>query len=127
MDYSNTAKRAVTVGAVAAIATHLYYGGRVGSVSVLGASVPGSVGVGVACSIGSVAADIAHEYLPQTPIGNMGATAVEIGAAGVATSYALDAVGVNNGMTLEGGVVGAGALLAGRAVNSYFGRSGGIF
>jgi len=127
MDLSNTAKRAASVGLIAGVATHLYYGGRVGAVSVLGMSVPGSVGVGAACGVGSVAADVAHQYLPQTPIGALGATAVELGAAGLATSYALEAVGVNRGMTLEGAAVGAGSLVGGRWVIDYMGGSGGIF
>jgi len=125
MDLSNKAKRAASVGLIAGVATHLYYGGRVGSVSVLGMNVPGSVGVGVACGVGSVAADVAHEYIPFTPIGHVGASAVELGAAGLATSYALEAVGVNRGMTIEGAALGAGALVGGRWVIDYMGGSGG--
>jgi hypothetical protein len=126
MDMANTAKRAAGVGLVTAIATQIYYGSQ-GSIGLLGQQVPASVGVGLAAGVGSVAADVAHQYLPSTPLGVIGASGVELGAAGLACAYALDMFGINNGITLEGGLIGAGGLVAGRQVNDYFGGSGGLF
>lgn len=118
MNYAESAKNAVFAGAVAAAGVQLLYGSQ-GSVNLLGMRLPSSVGVGFAAGGGSIAADVIHTYLPGTPLGYLGATATELIAAGAVTSWALDNVGLNNGMTVEGFGIGVASLLGGRQLDNF--------
>jgi hypothetical protein len=121
--WDEIAKRGAVVGAVAGVATYMLYGSG-GSVNVFGARIPAAAGVGVAAAVGSAAADLTHDFLPViVPIGNIGTTATELAVSGLATASALDFLGINNGISLEGIGVGAGSLLAGRYVSQELGLS----
>ena len=124
MDISGKLKRAAAVGVVASVATQLIYG-PVGNANVFGISVPVSMAVGASAGAGSVAADVLHEWVPSTGFGDMGATAVELGAAGLVTGQVMDMVGVANGIGLQELAIGAGSLLGGRALLNSIGMGGG--
>lgn len=119
VDWTNTAKRAAVVGALAGAATQLYYGDA-GSVYLLGSAVPASVGVGLSAAAGSVAADVLNVYAPQTSIPDLGATPIELAGAALVTTGTLDWMGINNGYTIEGAALGAAALVGGRYVNNMY-------
>lgn len=123
MSWSDKIKRGLAVGAVAALGTQLMYGST-GATLLFGQEVPGSVAVGLAAAGGSVAADVAHEQLPGTGIGDMGASLVEAGVAGVVTAGAADYLGVASGITLEAGALGVASLYAGRYAYNSLGGGG---
>jgi len=126
MDIGGKAKRALAVGAVAGIATQLVYG-NTGPANLLGISVSSPVGVAVAAGTGSVAADLLHDYVPPASIGGIGASALELAGAGVVTSAVMTAMDIDTGISTEGVVMGAGSLLAGRALLNAAGESSFIF
>lgn len=127
LNYLDSGKRALAVGAVAAIGSRLYYG-PVGSVSVFGASVPGSVGIGACAAVGSVAADLVHNNVPVSDgLSFAGASAAEYGVAALATSGALDYFGITSGLTMSGAVIGAASLGVGRQVDNYMMGGGYLF
>jgi len=126
MDIGGKAKRALAVGAVAGIATQLIYG-NTGPADLLGMSVSSPVGVAAAAGAGSVAADFIHDYVPSAAIGGLGASALELAGAGLVTSASMSAMGIDNGISIEGVAMGAASLLGGRAALNAVGESSYIF
>ena len=121
MSWSDKLKRGAAVGVVAGVATQLIYGSG-GYGNILGMELPASAVMGVAAGVGSVGADIAHESLPSMGLGEMGATVVEAGVAGLVTAGAANYLGVANGIDMEAIALGAGSLYAGRYL---YGAAGG--
>ena len=126
MDIGGKAKRALAVGAVAGIATQLIYG-NTGPANLFGMSVSSPVGVAAAAGAGSVAADFIHDYVPSAAIGGLGASALELAGAGLVTSASMSAMGIDNGISIEGVAMGAASLLGGRAALNAVGESSYIF
>lgn len=116
MDWWSTAKRAFWSGTVGGILTQVIYG-SVGYVGVGGMAVPSSVAAGLACGTGSVAADVAHQYVPSTPIGHLGTGVVELAAAGIVGAGALDYLGLEQGITWQGVALGSASVVGGRYID----------
>ena len=98
-----------------------------GPANLLGTYVSSPVGVAAAAGAGSLAADFIHHYVPSAAIGGLGASALELVGAGLVTSAAMTAMGIDNGISVEGVVMGAGSLLAGRGLLNAVGGSSFIF
>jgi hypothetical protein len=122
MDISGKAKRAAAVGVVTGVATQLIYG-NTGQANLLGTYVSSPVGVGASAAAGSLAAGFIHDYVPSATLGGLGASALELAGAGLVTSAAMTAMDLDTGISVQGVVMGAGSLLAGRGLLNAVGES----
>lgn len=106
--------KGAATGAIATVAGAAFF--ETGSIAIAGMKVPGAVAIGLGAASGSVAADLAHQYvLPYIPHNEkyekMEYAAISLAASGLGTYAAASLIGPAS--LVPAFAVGAGSYLAG--------------